>query len=105
MSLLASWPVMSTYRVEVSGWDTSPSFFVEKAELEWNEEGCKHITLGRQLRQGAILFVRLLQPMSPNCSHPVPYEVESVAKTDEQRWQFRLRQAQPRHYRPENEAT
>jgi hypothetical protein len=52
MSLLASWPVTSTRRVEVSGWDTSPSFFVEKAELEWNEEGCKHVTLGRELRTG-----------------------------------------------------
>jgi hypothetical protein len=105
MSLLASWPVMSTYRVEVSGWDTSPSFFVEKAELEWTEEGYKRVELGRELRHGAILFVRLLQPMSPDRSHPVPYEIESVAKTDGQRWQFRLRQAQPRHCQPENGAT
>jgi hypothetical protein len=104
MSLLARWPVMSTYRVEVSGWDTSRSFFVEKAELEWNDEGWKHVALGRELKDGAIVFVRLLQPMSPDRSHPVPYEIRNVAKTDERKWQFRLRQVQPRASQTENVA-
>ena len=104
MSLLARWPVMSTYRVEVSGWDTSQSFFVEKAELEWNEEGGKCVTLGRELRDGAILFVRLLQPTSSDRSHPVPYEIEHVLQADENKWQFRLRQLQPRHCQTEKAA-
>ena len=104
MSLLARWSVLTTYRVEVSGWDTSQSFFVEKAELEWNEEDRKHVELGRELRDGAILYVRLLQPMSPDRSYPVPYEIEQVAKTDQQKWQFRLRQAQPRHRQTESAA-
>jgi hypothetical protein len=95
-------PVLSTYRVEVSGWDTSHSFFVEKAELEWSEEGAKRVVLGRELREGAILFVRLLQPISPDRSHPVPYETQQATRTEERRWQFRLRQMQPRPSRSED---
>ena len=47
MNLTVPQPAIDTYRVEVSGWDTSQSFFVEKPELEWNEENGKQITLSR----------------------------------------------------------
>jgi hypothetical protein len=70
--------VTRVYRVEISGWDASQSFFAEKAELAWNEGGEKLVALPREVRDGAILFVRLLQPVSPDRSHPVPYVVEHI---------------------------
>ena len=91
----------SLYQVEVSGWDTSESFFVEQAELEWNEVGDKRLMLAHELRAGAILFVRLAQAISPDRSHPVPYATEQIAKTDNARWQFRLTRVQPQPKRPE----
>jgi hypothetical protein len=95
MHVKASSRAASLYHVEVSGWDTSECFFVEQAELEWNEEGDKRLMLGHQLRAGAILFVRLAQAISPDRSHPVPYATEQIAKTDNARWQFRLTRVQP----------
>ncbi len=55
-------PLVSTYRVEVSGWDSAQSFFVEIANLEWDEASSKNITLGRSLCPGTMVFVRLLLP-------------------------------------------
>ncbi len=57
-------PLVSTYRVEVSGWDSAQSFFVETANLEWDEASSKNITLGRLLCPGTMVFVRLLLPTS-----------------------------------------
>jgi hypothetical protein len=85
----------SLYRVEVSGWDVSELFFVEKAELEWSEEGDKRLVLGHELRPGAFLFVRLVQSVSPDRSHPVAYVTEPMARTEDARWQFRLTQVHP----------
>jgi hypothetical protein len=45
MNLSFRQPAIDSYRVEVSGWNISQSFFVEKPELEWNEENEKQITL------------------------------------------------------------
>ena len=49
-------PLVSTYRVEVSGWDSAQSFFVEIANLEWDETSSKNITLGRSLCPGTMVF-------------------------------------------------
>jgi len=95
MHLAANWPVATLYRVEISGWDLAQLFFVEKAELEWSEEGDKHLILTRDLRSDAIVFVRLLQPVSADRSCPVPYTTEKVEQVDEQRWKFRLKQVHP----------
>jgi hypothetical protein len=94
MYVVAPLRATSLYRVEVSGWDAAELFFVENAELEWNEEGDKRLVLGHELRAGAILFVRLVQAISPDRSHPMPYVTEAMTKTDDARWQFRLKQAQ-----------
>ncbi|HEY6265981.1 MAG TPA: hypothetical protein VIW93_14360 [Candidatus Acidoferrum sp.] len=51
MNLTIAQLVLDTHRVEVSGWDISQSFFVEKPELEWNEVNGKQITLRRVLRK------------------------------------------------------
>jgi hypothetical protein len=83
------------YRVEVSGWDNTPSFFVEKSDLEWSESGEKLVVLHHELRQGTILFVRLLQPISPDRSHPVPYTAELVRQPNYADWEYRLKQIVP----------
>jgi hypothetical protein len=91
----------TTYRVEVSGWDNTQSFFVEKADLAWSESGEKLVALRRELREGTILFVRLLQPISPDRSHPIPYTAEPICASNSSQWAYRLRQVQPRTSRDE----
>jgi hypothetical protein len=44
----------------------------------------------------ALVFLRLLQSLSADRSHPVPYEAEFVAITSEGRQQFRLHPVSPR---------
>ena len=91
MILPAEHPVTNLYRVEVSGWDDNKAFFVENSELQWTDESGKQVTLNRGLTDGAVIFLRLLQPISNDRSHPVAYEAELVASTDEGLRQFRLR--------------
>ncbi len=96
MVLSARYPITSVYRVEVSGWDTTQDFFVEKSELEWNEETGKHVLLRHTLDEGAMIFVRLLQPASEERSLAVAYEAKCAEPTPDGRHHFMLRQAQPR---------
>jgi hypothetical protein len=91
MILTAEHPATNLYRVEVSGWDDNKAFFVENSELEWTEESGKQVTLSRGLTNGAVVFLRLLQPISTDRSNPVAYEAVLVAKTGEGLRQFRLR--------------
>jgi hypothetical protein len=88
-------PITNTYPVEASGWGSDQSFFVEKCELEWNEETGKYVVLTRSLSPGAMVFLRLLLPSSPDRSLPVPYHAQPVGFTREGRRQFRLEQVQP----------
>jgi hypothetical protein len=96
MNLIAEYPTTNLYRVEVSGWDDNKAFFVENSDLEWTEETGKQVTLNRCLSNGAVVFLRLLQPISNDRSHPVPYQAEMVARTEEGRRQFRLQPVSPR---------
>ncbi len=66
------------YRIEASGWDVCNQFFAEECTLEWNEGGEKRIRLRHQLREGALLFVRLIPPMAGGESFPVVYRAEKV---------------------------
>jgi hypothetical protein len=84
-----------TYRVEVSGWDVSHIFFVEKSELSWSEADGKQIALTRALTPGTMIFVRLLQATSADRSVAVPYQAEQLASTLEGIWQFRIHRAEP----------
>jgi|SRR5215469_1850772 len=95
MHLAKSQPLITGYSVEVSGWDDKDTFFVENTELWWNEESGKLLTLSCQLRPGAIIFVRLLQPMDAERSFPVPYEAEPVLSTFPEIRQFRLKRMFP----------
>jgi hypothetical protein len=96
MILSARFPITSLYRVEVSGWDKNQNFFVEKSELEWNEESGKQVALNSTIPDGAVIFLRLLEPISTDKSLPVPYEAEFVATTPDGQNQFRLHPACPR---------
>jgi hypothetical protein len=91
MTLTREHPAANLYRVEVSGWDDNKAFFVENSELEWTEDSGKQVTLNHGLSNGAVIFLRLLQPISDDRSHPVAYQAELVTKTDDGLGQFRLR--------------
>lgn len=86
----ARFPLAGLYRVEVSGWDKNQVFFVEKSDLEWSEHAGKCVVLCNAVADGAVVFLRLLQSLSADRSHPVPYEAEFVALTSEGQLQFRL---------------
>lgn len=95
MSLTARQPLTSTYSVEVSGWDNSHSFFVEKSELSWNEETGKQLTLSRQLCSGTMIFVRLLQPTASDRAFPVAHQAEPLDTTPEGQHIFRISRVEP----------
>jgi hypothetical protein len=72
----------SGYRVEVSGWDATETFFVEKTLLEWEGEGKKEIAVRSPLRDGCVVFVRLLQPVTTGNTFPIAYQTRVVAGKD-----------------------
>lgn len=84
------------YRVEVSGWDKSQTFFVEKSELVWNEESEKHVTLNSAVPDGSVVFLRMIRPLSADQSQSVPYETEFLTVTPDGLNQFRLHPVSPR---------
>ena len=91
--------VVSACRVEVSGWDEDEIFFVEKSELSWDDFAGKHISLKHMLAEGALVFVRTLQPASPQRSFPIPSEAEFIGCDVQGAHEFRLNSVQPRHSR------
>lgn len=70
------------YPVEVSGWDSGGSFFVEKTTLHWDEEGGKTVLLRSSLREGTIVFIRLSQPSTALNNFPIAYQAERVDMPD-----------------------
>ena len=95
MLLTEQRPINNSYPVEASGWDISNTFFVEKSELEWKEGSGKHLTLSRSLSPGSMIFLRLLQPSSPERPLSVAYRVQHIGVTPEGQQRFRLKQVQP----------
>jgi hypothetical protein len=89
------------FRVEVSGWDEQELFFVEKSHLSWDEFAGNHVSLRRMLPDGALVFVRILQPTAIRPSPPIAYKVEFIGCDPEGFHQFRLNAVQPR-YIPES---
>lgn len=66
------------YYVEVSGWGLNDTFFVEKTDLVWTEDGTKKLRLRRCLSERAMIIVRLLGTDTALSSLPVAYQVENV---------------------------
>lgn len=96
MAAIEHQPLAGTYSVEVSGWDQSHVFFVERSELTWSQETGKLLTLSRRLPPGAMIFVRLLQPNEGERAFPVAYETESLSPASERTQQFRIARVVPR---------
>lgn len=69
--------VSSSYPVETSGWDLDENFFVEKTELNWNDD-VKRVNLQHSVRVGAVIFVRLLASYTQVTVCPVAYEVVQI---------------------------
>ena len=85
------------YRVEVSGWDASESFFVEKAWLDWGHGTQMEIKLLSILREGCVVFVRLLQPVDDGANFPVAYRTLKMTARDTDGWaRIFLAKVQPR---------
>jgi hypothetical protein len=74
MSAQAQQALPTHYRVEVSGWDSTESFFLESTILYWNGTA-QELSLRPHLREGSVVFVRLVQPFSNEENFPVPYVV------------------------------
>ncbi|HXQ26967.1 MAG TPA: hypothetical protein VN822_11200 [Candidatus Acidoferrales bacterium] len=70
------------YQVEVSGWDASEGFFVEKAMLDWGGDETKEIILRSVLREGCIVFLRLLHPVDGASKYPIACRAVKVARKD-----------------------
>lgn len=68
----------NSYAVEVSGWDASEDFFVEKTDLAWTADGMKEISLHHTVREGCVVFVRLLQPVVNADSCPIACQTVKV---------------------------
>jgi len=68
----------SSRRVEVSGWDSSENFFVEKAMLSRCGDGTRRALLHTPLRVGALVFVRATDEPSAERTIPVTYQVATI---------------------------
>ncbi len=74
---------LSVYRVEISGWDLNEQFFVERAALEWSIGEQKTVLIHRRARQGALLFIRLLENSAPSRTFPVAYRVREIRERED----------------------
>jgi hypothetical protein len=85
------------YSIEISGWGLDHSFFAERTDLQWTNDGEKQVHLRRALPEGAIVFIRLLNA-EPSCgSVPVAYQIRNVVPMDRNgRCQMELAQLHPR---------
>jgi hypothetical protein len=88
----------NNYRVEVSGWDARELFFVEKTLFRWTDSGEKTVGLMSRLREGCVVFVRLIHAFAENANFPVAYRVQSIVAGDgDGRGCVRLVQLHPRY--------
>lgn len=67
------------YPIEISGWNVDGEFFVERAQLGWNDLGEKRVSLRETVRDGSVVFVRLMSPKSESAAVPIAYQAELVA--------------------------
>jgi len=68
--------------VEVSGWDTEGSFFVEHSTLDCTESGSKVLALRRSVSGRSLLFLRTRYSGSLGGSSPEAYRIESIDPTE-----------------------
>jgi hypothetical protein len=99
MTLIES-PIQSEiHLVEVSGWDENEMFFVETCDLDWDDFAGKHISLQHMLPEGAMVFLRILQPVGASRTQPNVFAVEFLGCNVDGHHEFRLNPVHPRHSR------
>ena len=86
---------ISSYRVEVSGWDASAAFFVEQTTLDWGGGDKKEISSRSTLRENGVVFVRLLQEFGKADSFPIAYRAASVEAGENGRTLVQLARLHP----------
>lgn len=72
----------TTYRVEISGWNASGNFFVEKTTVQWSPDTGKEVAMRASLREGDIVFVRLNQTSTAAPAFPIAYLAEKISSRD-----------------------
>lgn len=91
MTLADTCPMTELNRVEISGWDVDEMFFVERAEVDWDESGEQiHIRMNRTLRMGAVIFLRQMAGMIGSQSYPLAYSVEPMGANENGVCEYRL---------------
>lgn len=75
---------LDSYRVEVSGWDKSENFFVERTQLLWGCDQKHEVNLRAPLRIGSVVFVRLIQNMLQNAAFPIAYQAVNLGQQNEE---------------------
>jgi hypothetical protein len=73
----------NTCSVEISGWDEHEVFFVEKADLDWNDLAGKQIVLQHKLASGSLIFIRRLHSVTMKRSAAIAYVAEFTGMLDE----------------------
>jgi len=91
-------------RVEISGWRVDNSFFVERADLHWTNDGEMQVNWHHALAPKSMIFVRLLAPDASNGSVPVACRAQVVSRTDSQEgYVLNLARLHPRVREPHRE--
>ncbi len=91
------------YPIEISGWNVDGEFFVERAELRWNDIGEKRVLLRETVRDGSVVFARLMSPKSDSAAVPIAYQAELVAdQRSRGAIEMKLVPCQPRVSEPEH---
>lgn len=89
-----------SYTIEVSGWDAQERFFVEKTELEWDEQAGKRIRMRTPIERGTVLFIRLFDAGALDAL-PVAYEAREIRRQETSSfYEVSLVQIEPQRGRP-----
>lgn len=97
MKLAEMHSIPRLHRVEISGWDMDELFFVEKAEISWDESSeDMRVKLSRPLRKGTVIFLRRLQVAMMERACPLAYSVEPLMADESGVCQYRLTQVHSR---------
>ena len=100
MSLIDILKQSEAQPVEVSGWDEKENFFVETADLDWDDFAGKHLSLEHKLANGAMIFVRALQGGGGRGqAPPCVYVVEFLGNDVDGHHEFRLNAVRPKYSR------
>jgi hypothetical protein len=70
------------HSVEISGWDVDREFFVERTSLYIDQSGATTVILRNRLREGLLVFVRLLSTTFSRKIYPRVYRVDASELPD-----------------------